>query len=73
MQIDGDAEKLKEPDGTLARWHVAQTYPTPDHWKQGFWPTKTFESVGADVRRRILNLRYAIYDMRVLPEFTRDT
>jgi hypothetical protein len=24
VQIDGDAEKLEEPDGALARWHVGE-------------------------------------------------
>jgi hypothetical protein len=37
VQINGDAEKLEEPDGALARWHVARTYPTLAGAKQGFW------------------------------------
>ena len=39
VQIDGDAEKLEEPDGAFSRWHVRLIYPIPARLKQGFWRT----------------------------------
>jgi hypothetical protein len=37
VQIDGDAEKLEQSDGALARWHVRLIYHTLAGGKQDFW------------------------------------
>jgi hypothetical protein len=41
MQKNFDPEELEQPNGALARWHVARTYPTPVCGKQDFWQRRS--------------------------------
>jgi hypothetical protein len=73
MQIDGDAEKLEEPDGALARWHVARTYHTLACDKQDFWRCRILFQTRSSRREEAQYFRFTTSDLRDVHGFQVDS